>query len=211
MFDPWSGKDLWSSDFEDTAQLALIEQDEAAVLEISGKVTVLSLADGKVRFETTAEREPQVRQIHVIRSRDNYVLIANQWTGQVQGWHQVTPQGIPVHGRVYGYDRLNGKRLWTTQIDRQGIDLLHQPANLPVLTFVSHFAQAKKSVPGLDSSFALTCLDKRNGRLIYDKRDFDEHLLFVEYAADIEQKQLDLRLFRSVLRLTFTDKPFPDE
>jgi hypothetical protein len=210
MFDPWSGKYLWSRDFEDTAQLALIEQDEAAVLEISGKVTVLSLADGKVRFETTAERERDVRQIHVIRSRDNYVLIANQSTGQVQGWHQVTPQVIPVHGRVYGYDRLNGKRLWTTQIDRQGIDL-HQPANLPVLTFVSHFTQAKKTVPGLDSSYALTCLDKRNGRLIYDNREFDEHLLFVEYAADIEQKQLDLRLFRSVLRLTFTDKPYPDE
>ena len=209
LFDPWSGKDLWSRDFEDTAQLALVELDEAAVLETSGKVTILSLADGKVRFETTAEREPQVRQIHMIRSREHYVLIANQSTGG-SGWQQIAPQVIPVHGRVYGYDRQSGKRLWTTQIDRQGIDL-HQPGNLPVLTFVSHFALAKKNVPGLDSHFGLTCLDKRNGRLVFDNRDFDEQLLFVEYAADIEQKQLDLRMFRSVLRLTFTDKPFPDE
>jgi outer membrane protein assembly factor BamB len=210
LFDPWSGKDLWRRDFEDTAQLALVELDEAAVLEISGKVTILSLADGKVRFETTAERETQVRQIHMIRSRDHYVLIANQSTGGGPGWQQVTPQVIPVHGRVYGYDRQNGKRLWTTQIDRHGIDL-HQPGNLPVLTFVSHYALAKKAVPGLDSHFALTCLDKRNGRLAFDNRDFDEQILYVEYGADVEQKQLDLRLFRSVLRLTFTDKAFPDE
>ena len=145
----------------------------------------------------------------MIRSREHYVLIANQSTGG-SGWQQIAPQVIPVHGRVYGYDRQSGKRLWTTQIDRQGIDL-HQPGNLPVLTFVSHFALAKKNVPGLDSHFGLTCLDKRNGRLVFDNRDFDEQLLFVEYAADIEQKQLELRLFRSVLRLTFTDKPFPDE
>jgi hypothetical protein len=39
-FDPWTGKDLWSRDFEDTAQVALIEYDEAAVLEISGGVTL---------------------------------------------------------------------------------------------------------------------------------------------------------------------------
>ena len=212
LFDPWTGKDLWSRDFEDTAQLALVEHDEAAVLEISGKVTVLSLADGKIQFQTTAEHEPQVQKIHVIRSRAHYVLIANQWpsTG-VPGWQQVAPQVIPVHGRVYGYDRQTGKRLWTTQIDRQGIDL-HQPGNLPVLTFVCHFAPAKKNVPGLDNRFGLTCLDKRNGRLVFDNRNFDEQqFLFIEYSADIEQKQLDLRLLRSVLRLTFTDKPFPDE
>ena len=80
-----------------------------------------------------------------------------------------------------------------------------------MLTFVSHFALPKKNVPGLDSRYGLTCLDKRNGRLVIDNRDFDEQIPFVEYTADVEQKQLDLRLFRSILRLTFTDKPFPDE
>ena len=209
LFDPWSEKDVWTRDFENTAQLALIDLDEAAVLEVSGKVTILSLADGRVRFETTAEREPQVRQIHVLRSRDHYVLIANQSTGG-PGWQQVGPQVIQVHGRVYGYDRQTGKRLWTTQMDRHGIDL-HQPVNLPVLTFVSHFALAKKNSPAMESRYALTCLDKRNGRLVFDDRNFDEQILFVDYAADVEQKQLDLRLFRSVLRLTFTDKPFPEE
>jgi len=113
---------------------------------------------------------------------------------------------IPVHGRVYGYDRQNGKRLWTTQID-QDIDL-HQPANLPVLTFISNFALPKKN----DSHVGLTCLDKRNGRFVYDNREFaTQPQLYVDYLADFEQKQLEMRLFQSVLRLTFTDKPFPDE
>jgi hypothetical protein len=55
--------------------------------------------------------------------------------------------------------------------------------------------------------FALTLIDKRTGLKVFDERKFDEPLLFVDYAADIVQKQLELRLFKSAVRLTFTDKP----
>ncbi|MBI3865453.1 MAG: PQQ-binding-like beta-propeller repeat protein [Planctomycetia bacterium] len=205
--DPWTGKELWSRDFEDTAQLSLVELDEAAILEISGKLTLLSLSDGRVRFETATEPEPDLRQIHVIRSRDRYVVIANQ-PPEITGWQQVTPQTITVHGRVYGFDRATGKRLWVTEVYRQGIDL-NQPSELPVLTFLCHYSLQRNNVPGYRTYFGLTCLDTRNGRLVIDNREFDEQLLFVEYIADPDQRLLDLRLFRSVLRLTFSGKPDP--
>jgi outer membrane protein assembly factor BamB len=206
-FDPWTGKDLWSRDFEDTAQVALIEYDEAAVLEISGKLSIVSLADGKLRFESPTEPEPNVRQVHVIRSRGQYVVIANQ-PPDMAGWQQVTPQTIPVQGRVYGFDRQTGTRLWSTEVYRQGIDL-NQPAELPVLTFVCHFQLQRNNLPGLRTFFGLTCLDKRNGRIVFDNREFDEQLLYVDYSADHDLKQVDLRLFRSIMRLNFTDKPVP--
>lgn len=204
-FDPWSGKDLWTRNFEDTAQLALIDFDEAAVLEISGSLTVVSLADGTVRFTAATEPEPDLRQLHAIRSRDQYVVIANQ-PADLTGWQHV-PQVIAVNGRVYGFDRKTGSRLWATEVYRQGIDL-NQPAELPVLTFLCHYSLPKSNQPGLRSFFGLTCLDKRNGRLVVDNREFDEQLLFVEYSADSDQKQIDLRLFRSILRLNLTDKPY---
>ncbi|HLJ09567.1 MAG TPA: hypothetical protein VKU82_00185, partial [Planctomycetaceae bacterium] len=208
--DAWTSKDLWSRPFEEGAQVTLIELDEAAVLEPSGKFTVVSLNDGASSFEGPAEIDAKVRQIHVIRSREHYILIANHVTNNaVSGWQQVTPQAIAVQGWVSGYARATGKH-WTTFIDRQGIDL-HQPQNLPVLTFMCHFTTPRKNAAALDNHFGLTCLDKRTGRIIFDERDLDEHLYFVEYVTDIEQKHLDLRLFGSVLRLTFTDKPIPDE
>jgi hypothetical protein len=67
----------------------------------------------------------------------------------------------------------------------------------------------RNGLPGYRTFFGLTCLDKRNGRLAFDNREFDEQLLFVESTADKDQKQLDLRLFRSILRLTFTDRLLP--
>jgi outer membrane protein assembly factor BamB len=209
--DPWSGQNLWSRSFDDTAQLNLVELDEAAVLELSGKLTIISLADGRVTFEAGTEPEPQVRQIHVLRSRDHYVLIANQVVGaSMPDWVPVTPQAVAVRGRVYGFDRATQQRLWTQTIDRHGIDL-NQPKNLPVLTFMSNFRVQKVAAPNqVENRCGLTCLDKRTGRVVFDDRRLDETLFFVDFAADADQKQLELRLFRSTVRLTFTDKPVPE-
>jgi hypothetical protein len=205
LHDPWSDTDVWSRNFEDTAEVALVEFDEVAIVEASGKFTVLSLADGSVRFEAATEPEPRLQQIYVIRSRDHYVLVANQVTGNaVPGWGNVTTQSVAVSGRVYGYERATAKRLWVHEFDRHGIDP-HQPNNLPILTFMSSFKPQKPNSGGLE--FGLTLIDKRSGQIVFDQRNFDEQLLFVEYAADVVQKQLELRLFKSVLRLTFTDKP----
>jgi outer membrane protein assembly factor BamB len=209
--DPWLGKELWSRSFEDTAQVTLIELDEAAVLEpLSGKLTVVSLGDGGIRLDGPTEREPQVRQIHLLRSSDHYVLIANQAPSDPPGWPRVTPQTIAIKGRVYGYDRSTGKRLWTNEFDRHGIEL-SQPANLPVLTLICNFqGQRRNGGLGNDNFYGLTCIDKRSGRIVFDDRELKEQFFSVEYAADPDDKQLELRLFRSIVRLTFTDKPLSD-
>jgi hypothetical protein len=119
----------------------------------------------------------------------------------------VTPQTIAIKGRVYGYDRATGKRLWTNEFDRHGIELA-QPANLPVLTLICNFqGQRRNGGLGTDNFYGLTCIDKRTGRIVFDDRELKEQFFSVEYAADPDNKQLELRLFRSIVRLTFTDKP----
>src|SRR5207302_7027588 len=82
----------------------------------SSDLTVVSLADGRVRFETPTEPEPDLRQLYVIRSRDHYVVIANQ-PPDPTGWQQVTPQTIPIHGRVYG--RTEERRVGKTSVARR--------------------------------------------------------------------------------------------
>jgi hypothetical protein len=208
LHDPWSGKDLWSRNFEDTTQVSLVEFDEVAVLEPSGKFVVLSLADGAIRFDAGTEPEPRLQQLHVIRGRDQYVAVANQVSGNaLPGWGNVTTQSVAVAGRIYGFDRMTAKRLWVHEFDRHGIDL-HQPANLPILTLMSSFNPPRPNSGSLE--FGLTLIDKRTGQKILDERKFEEPLLFVEYAADVVQKQLELRFVKSVRRLTFTDKPLPE-
>src|SRR5262249_55464526 len=155
---------------------------------------VVSLADGKVTFEAETDPEPSLRQIQVIGSREHYVLVANQVTGNaIPGvqWQQVTPQAIAVRGRVYGFGRAAGKKLWKREIERPGIDR-HQPNELPILALMSSFTPLRPN--GQGQEFGLTILDKRNGQVVFDDRKFDEPLLFIDYGIDIEQKQLELRL-----------------
>ena len=48
-------------------------------------------------FEAAAEPEPQVQKIHVLRSRNQYLLIANRVVGStLPNWVPVTPQAVAV-------------------------------------------------------------------------------------------------------------------
>ncbi|MBS0260634.1 MAG: PQQ-binding-like beta-propeller repeat protein [Planctomycetes bacterium] len=202
-FDPWSGTDLWSRDFDDTAQVTTVATEEAVVLEISGKLTVVSLADGTVKFRAPTEPEPSLRQLYVSRSRDRYIVIANQPT-ESTGWQLATPQTVQVHGRVYAFDRTTGRREWMTEIHRQGWDL-NQPGELPVMTFASQYTMQRGNLPSFQTMWGLTCLDKRTGKILYDNRELNQNLLFVDYQGDVDLKQLDIRSFRLGLRLHFKD------
>ncbi|MSR59868.1 MAG: hypothetical protein EXS05_19890 [Planctomycetaceae bacterium] len=202
---------VWKHEFADAALVALIEGREAAVLEPNGRFRVLSLADGKTLLDSAVEPSATVQQIIVLKSPEHYVLIGHEpfANGNFQ-WTQLPPQSVHVNGNVHGFDRATGKKLWTTSIERQGLDL-SQPANLPILTFLSVSLERRKNAAGVDSQFSLLCLDKRTGRIVYSDKQANEPLYYVDFAVDIDAAQIELRLFRSTVRLTFTGKPWPDE
>jgi outer membrane protein assembly factor BamB/tetratricopeptide (TPR) repeat protein len=194
---------LWQRDFAGNSAVAMIENDEVAVLEPGGDFTVLALADGAPVMKSKIEPENKLQQILVLRSRTHYVLICKEPT-LVLGLQQ----NMPVDGNLHGFDRASGKKLWTTRVERQALDL-NQPANLPVLTFAAQIIPAQR-IAGKTPRFSLMCIDKRNGRVVFNEEQANEPLYYIDYAADVEQHQLELKTFRSTVRLTFTDKPWPE-
>lgn len=205
-------KALWKKDFADGAWVALIESDEAAVVEPDGKFTILSLADGSVSRKSAIAPPANLQQIFVLRSREHYLLIGNERPDQNgvgnAPWIQVLPQSMPVTGFVHGFDRGSGKKLWSKRVVQQGLDP-YQPAGLPILTFVIQLMERSKTGAGVTPRFGMMCVDKRTGRTVFDEQQANEQLSYVDVAADIDQHQIELRLLRSTVRLTFTDKPWP--
>ena len=53
-------------------------------------------------------------------------------------------------------------------------------------------------------------LDRRTGRIVFRDKKADEPLMTVDPYTDPDQRRLELRLFKSIVRLTFTDKPLPE-
>jgi hypothetical protein len=121
----------------------------------------------------------------------------------------VSPLNVQVNGDVHGFDRTSRQKLWTTRIENQALDP-SQPAGLPILVFLMQTSQRTQTGPVPVHQSNITCLDKRTGRIVYAERLTQEGQHHFDVTADVDQHQVDLRLGRSTVRLTFTDKPWPE-
>jgi hypothetical protein len=73
-----SGKDIWKKDFPVGTRGLLMENSELAVFQPDGKFRVVNITDGNVKLESQCQAEPQLLEIQVIASRDQYLLITNR-------------------------------------------------------------------------------------------------------------------------------------
>jgi hypothetical protein len=46
--------------------------------------------------------------------------------------------------------------------------------------------------------------------VLYDERRLEEPPLPIEYNVDREEREIEMKMMRSTLRLKFTDKPWPE-
>ena len=74
-----------------------------------------------------------------------------------------------VIGHLYGFDRTNGKKLWTKKLDALGL-ALDTPADSPVLALVTSYF-GKTIIRGRSSlrvsGTQLAFIDKRTGRVVH--------------------------------------------
>ena len=211
-FEVVSGKVAWKRGFAIDALVTTIDGDSAAVLEPEGRFVVVSLVDGHVEFEGSVESFGNANQIFVQRSPEGFILFCNE-PFELGNEIPVTrilpqPQSLFIHGNVHGFEHSSGKRLWTTRVERQGYDP-NQPAALPVLTFATMVTYHQKNNL-MENRACVTCIDRRTGRVLYDDRKLDEAIGAVEFSVDPDQSEIELKLMRSTIRLTFTDKPWPE-
>ena len=181
LYDAWEqGPPLWSKQVAVGSRGTLVESDELAILEPGGTFTVMSLASGKVRFASPLEGERSLGNIHVLRSRDQYVLIANQEAANNESppGYMISPVGNSaaaqqgrVHGRVYAFDRRTGKAQWQVPafVAFHGL-LVDQPSESPLLLFVRNKNRATPSSRSQQSGSVL-CLDRRDGRIVWDSEN----------------------------------------
>jgi hypothetical protein len=165
---------LWKHEFDRSAKATLIGREALAVLDNEGRARIIRLDDeGTVELSTDElEKERTLVEVFAIRSGDVDILIAN---GPNRGGSNPVPGGARnprIDGHVYAFDRMTGELLWRTEKDKpitnQSI-ILDQPAELPVLVFASYsYKRFGGPAPAMHN---ILCLDKRTGKLLYDKEE----------------------------------------
>jgi hypothetical protein len=73
------------------------------------------------------------------------------------------------------------------------------------MTFASHVFEPRRGGNGLEQRFLMTSLDRRTGKLLYEESRSDEPLHFIDYRIDEEAQTIELQLFQSVVKFTFSE------
>ena len=191
----------------------MIDGEEVAVLEPSGQFTVVSLATGKLRFSVPLVAEPSLGWMQIIRSDGQYLLLASQESNSPSGG--LTPLQLAnssqrvMHGRVYAFNRTNGKLQWQSPAFVSHHCLPpDQPTESPLLLFVAVRQGGNKTAT------AILALDRRTGRKVYDEELGTGMTVTCEIAADPAKQAMSLALIGQSNRsftFQFTDKPQPPQ
>lgn len=212
-YDLWQEKELWSQAVNANAKITLSssEQEVATYDRESGQMKIISLRDGKVLVDAKGKPDKDMNEFYVIRSGEQFIVMVshpyNRGRQRIYINGLISGEDNPViSGMVYSFDT-HGNMLWQKEVDTNAIDL-RQHEELPVLVFAARVQQQVNNRWRQDCK--ILCLDKRTGRVIYDKELNNQNVGAFDIRANPELQQIELVLTQSTLRLDFTDRPWPE-
>jgi len=209
--DLWAEKDEWSQTFSVDAKPWPIGDESVGVMEKSGHLTITNVSDGKATIDINLREEPSLMDLVVMRSAERDIVVVNHQPKDQNAIHiNFVPQGnagiASLNGWIYGFDRRNGKLVWERQVERRSLTHM-QPPDLPLIAFASVVNTGGGSPT---AQVALMCLDKRDGRVVYDNR-FQHAGSNLDLIGDPEKNEVLVRASRTTVRIAFTKDPIDDK
>lgn len=176
LVEPAASKTIWTRDFESGAKYALAGDDEIAVLQPTGRLSVLNEFDGSTRIDAQLDPEPTLNGLQVLRDHDRYLMMTSRPVVARNNLrlNPVQNNGLfaapLVNGRVYSLERKGGARQWDAAVGATAL-VLNQPARSPVLVFAANAFQAQQQPSKPNQQFtSIVALDRRTGKVLCDEK-----------------------------------------
>ncbi len=211
-------REIWSEDFPVRAKAWLVDGESIGVFAPEGRFVLLNIADGKKLVDEALDEERKVSDVYVFPARDQYNLLVTH-TVDRRRRSRVSPvsgsynnPAVIVNGKLYGFDRATGKKLWDKPylIENQGM-LLKQPVELPILVFLCQ--NNENARPGRKQG-NLLCLDKRTGRVVHEETfnvTVNDTLGGMRVTGDAAKRTVTVATVGKTVELEFTDAPAAPE
>ena len=208
LLDALTSRPIWQKEFTSKAQIVLVGHDELAVLEPDGRFLIAGINGGTTRLRATVEADKSLDRIVVRRSRDRYVLLTHHLAQKKQRNIRILPPALNsplINGFAYGFSRRTGRQIWKTRIDQQSLDPAQSP-ELPILVFTVRRYQLRPKAGRVHRNpYSIAVLDVRTGRFLY-RREGTMSLAGFSLLVDRPHHTIDVKLYRSTIRLAFTDR-----
>jgi outer membrane protein assembly factor BamB/tetratricopeptide (TPR) repeat protein len=201
LYDVWEQKDAWPPrKFAAGAAACMVGHEAVGVLEPSGRMVLIALPGGKVRFDTPLGQEQGLTEFWMLPSADGYAVVTHcpSRDPKKNTESAALPKQIQS-GHVYMLDA-QGKPAWPKpyELHEQSLTLT-QPCGLPLLTFAQ-----LRSEPG-QKSVSIVCLDKRTGRASFQGRVMNATgSNYLEISGDPAEKRIELEMQGRAVLLTLT-------
>jgi hypothetical protein len=184
----------------------------------TGLFEVIQVSTGKRLFATPFPHEGNLQEIAVIRNAEQYLLCIHQGDKQRQnlkynfqvGYHDGLNNQLWT-GTVHSFDRTTGVAMWPTPATFYRHSVWPtQPASSPALIFVR---MANLNNRGGNQLISILALDKRTGRMIYQRDDLNGQTHGMDIRIDQATQQIKFQFPSNDgnnfgrLVLAYTDKP----
>jgi outer membrane protein assembly factor BamB/tetratricopeptide (TPR) repeat protein len=196
LYDTRTGKDIWSQEFPaGSSLLDATRTPWCAVAVPDGKITLLSLETGMPTVRLAVDPRHMEKSTGTVLADINQVYIAWAAEQTPDAAALETAQcrsGMPVvklNGSLYTFDRTTGAVRWTSATPAQYL-LLEEFEELPILLCAMRLQ--KLSAGQVIQIKALRSIDKRTGKLLYNREFVPEVELFQELRTDPEAGTIDL-------------------
>jgi outer membrane protein assembly factor BamB len=203
LFDPIAGKDLWTVPLDKTAVMSLLENDQMAVLEISGaKFSVVDLRTGARRdmaLSGVDDLKPG-REIYAFADNLSVYLVVNK--GQHQNYYSEQVPFVRTSGVLIAFDAATGRQRWKQPVQGQNL-MLERLTFSPFLVFASRKYEQKGRLNFW--SLHLLAIDKLTGAKLLDEKSAAQPG-FRSVNVNASDRYVELRSFNERVRLYPVEK-----
>jgi len=222
LYDVWGQKAVWPARRFDGGSVIDVAEDRwVGICEPDGHFVLVdaqsgsAVVDTRLRAGAARQALPRLEGLSLMRCDEGFLVVTHHPRTQTDPPQQIIQPiaGMAVRpvnlGWVFAFDP-QGQPLWPrpVQVNDQHLPL-EQPPGLPVLVFASQVYNRQPANPASRYQVSLLCLDKRTGRVVFEKQYANTSHTF-EAIGNTEEHSVTLRLQRNRVKLTFTDRPITE-
>ena len=211
LVDPLEGRDLWPErKFSAAARAAVVGEEAVGVFDPDGRFVLLGLPDGRTIADVKLDAQPNLLDIILLTSKGQYFLITRSATDPTASIQPLPGCAVkPIYARAALRLGRAGQASMA-QARRVGKPIsLAGPAGASADFVFRHAAHSPRYPMARTTRRCLCCASTNAAAAIVCNQDVPLYAGLLDVTGDAEKKTVDLVMQRSIVRLTFTDKPWP--
>jgi len=205
-----TGTEHWALEIGGGAKVWPIDAERVAVLTPAGIFQVVSVVDGKTIFQGEGAVSDGLQSFLAWRTLDGYMLATNCINQPGPGnqiFTSIMNGATPINGSVVRFKTGSAKPLWNTPMQEHMLKI-EQASGQPVVVLLNQLRVMKGK--SMRTQWRLSCIDKRNGSILYDQTTDGSNNLF-QVDLDRTKKVVEVKTRVATLTLSYDPETIKKE